>query len=240
VLGAEPAQLALALVDLAVELVDQAQAGLDRPLPRLGQVEAGEQPAAADAEEIGDGAGLAVREQHRVHALIQAGAVTNGVESPARPLPLGAHARIGQPDRRHQIPARELGQHPGVDAVGLAGQRRQPLHLLRVGDLDLPAGELEPVVHEARAVHRLDRRTDGRAVPKDTVAQAAQAISIRRSSATFDGRTLAIEQVEVETLVTEIQSGVQHCNGPPFVSRGRAEHRSAGGPFSWHSLPFNS
>jgi hypothetical protein len=31
------------------------------------------------------------------------------------------------------------GQHPGVDAVGLAGERRQPLHLLRVRDLDLPA-----------------------------------------------------------------------------------------------------
>src|SRR5919106_3930291 len=35
VLGAEAAQLALALADLAVELVDQAQAGLDRALPRL-------------------------------------------------------------------------------------------------------------------------------------------------------------------------------------------------------------
>jgi hypothetical protein len=108
---------------------------------------------------------------------------------------------------------------------------------LRVGDLDLPAGELEPVVHEPRTVHRLDRGADRRAVPSDALAQAIQSISIRRSSATFDGHTLAIEQVEVETLATEIQSGVQHCNGPPFVCRGRAEHRSAGGPPSWHSLP---
>jgi hypothetical protein len=38
--GAELAQLALAAADLALELVDQAQAGLDRALPRLGQVEA--------------------------------------------------------------------------------------------------------------------------------------------------------------------------------------------------------
>jgi hypothetical protein len=35
----------LALADLAVELVDQAQAGLDRCSPRLGQVESGEQLA---------------------------------------------------------------------------------------------------------------------------------------------------------------------------------------------------
>jgi hypothetical protein len=34
--GAEPAQLALAGVDLIVELVDQAQAGCDGALPRLG------------------------------------------------------------------------------------------------------------------------------------------------------------------------------------------------------------
>jgi hypothetical protein len=62
----------LALVDLAVELVDQPQAGLDRALPQVRQVESGEQLAAAHAEQVGDRAGLAVREQHRVHALLQA------------------------------------------------------------------------------------------------------------------------------------------------------------------------
>jgi hypothetical protein len=55
VVGAEAAQLALAVADLAVELVDQSQAGVDRALPRLRQPEPGEQLAAADAEEIGSG-----------------------------------------------------------------------------------------------------------------------------------------------------------------------------------------
>src|SRR5262245_2453316 len=45
---------------------------------------------------------------------------------------------------------------PGVDPVGLAGERGEVFHLLCVGDLDLPASEFEPVVHEARAVHRFD------------------------------------------------------------------------------------
>jgi hypothetical protein len=36
VVGAEPSQFKLAVADLAVELVDQADAGLDRALPRLG------------------------------------------------------------------------------------------------------------------------------------------------------------------------------------------------------------
>src|SRR6266511_3361605 len=62
VVGAEVAQLAFAIADLSVELVDQAQAGLEGSLPRLGESEAGEQLAAADTEEIGDGAGLAVCE----------------------------------------------------------------------------------------------------------------------------------------------------------------------------------
>src|SRR5439155_26125314 len=113
----------------------------------------------------------------------------------------------------------------------------EPFHLLRVGDLDLPDGELEAVVHEPRTFHRLDRGADRRAVPSDALAQAIQSISIRRSSATFDCRTLAVEQVEVETLATEIQSGVQHCNGPPFVCRGRAEHRSAGALL--HGIPYH-
>jgi hypothetical protein len=106
--------------------------------------------------------------------------VADEVEPPAGPFALGAHERVGQPDRRHEIAPGELGQHPGIDPVGLAGQRRQSLHLLRVGDLDLPAGQLEPVVHETCAVHRLDRRAERRAVSANPLAQATQTVGIRR------------------------------------------------------------
>jgi hypothetical protein len=88
VLGAEPAQLPLALVDLAVELVDQTQAGLDRALPRLRQAEPKRELAAAHSEQVGDRTGLAVGEQDGVHALLQARAVTHQVQAPARTLPL--------------------------------------------------------------------------------------------------------------------------------------------------------
>jgi hypothetical protein len=178
--GAEPAQLALAVCDLALELVDQAQAGLDRALPRLWEAEPAEQLSAADSEQVGDGAGLAVREQDRVHALLQARAVTDEMQPPARTLALAAHLRVGQPDCRHEIAARQLSQHPGVDAIGLARERRQPLHLLRVRDLDLPTVELELVMHETRTVHRLDRRADRRAVTSEPLAQAAQTIRVGR------------------------------------------------------------
>jgi hypothetical protein len=127
VVGAEPAQFCLAVSDLMVELVDQAQARRDRTPPRLGQRQPREQFATADTEQVGDGTGLAVREQHGVDTLLQAGAVAHEVETSARPFPLGAHRWVGQPNRRHEIAAAELGEHPGVDPVGLAGQRRKPL-----------------------------------------------------------------------------------------------------------------
>jgi hypothetical protein len=83
---------------------------------------------------------------------------------------LGADERVWEPDRRHEIAPGEFGQHPGIDAVGLARQRRQALHLLCISDLDLPTGELEPVVHEPCPVHRLDRGADRRAARSDALA----------------------------------------------------------------------
>jgi hypothetical protein len=109
VVGAEPAQLALAVVDFAIEVIDQAPARLQVARPGLGQQQACEQLAAADAEQVGDGARFAVCEQDRVHALLQARAVVDEMETPARPLPLCAHVRVGQPDRRHQLTTRQLG-----------------------------------------------------------------------------------------------------------------------------------
>jgi hypothetical protein len=40
--------------------------------------------------------------------------------------------------------------------------------------------------------------------------QSAKAVGIRRGRTNFDRRTLTVEQVEVETLAAEIQTGVQH------------------------------
>jgi hypothetical protein len=138
------------------------------------------QPTAAQTEQVGDGARLAVGEQDGVYALLQARAVVDEMQPPARAFALGTHARVGQPDRRDEVAAGELGQHPGVDPVGLARQRREPLHLLRIGDLDLPAVKLEAVVDKAGAVHRLDRRADRVAVSSEALAQVLQTISIRR------------------------------------------------------------
>ncbi len=182
-----------------------------------------------------------MREQNRVHALLQARAVADEMETEAGPLPLCAHVRVGQPDRRHQLTTRQLGQHPSVDPIGLAGQRRQPLHLLRVGDLDLPASALELVVDEARSVHRLNRRTDRRTMTIEPFRQAAQTVGIRWRRTDLDCRTISVEQMEVETLATEIQTGVTTLNSGllSIAPVDKPEPATGGGPPSWHSLPFD-
>jgi hypothetical protein len=49
------------------------------------------------------------------------------------------------------------------------------------------------VVHEAGAVHRLDRRPDRRAVATEPFAQSAQTVGIRRRRTDLDGHTFILE-----------------------------------------------
>jgi plasmid stabilization system protein ParE len=157
---------------------------------------------AADAEEVADGTGRTVREQGGVDAVLQARAVVDEVQAEAGTLALGPHRGVGHPDGRDELATGELGQYPGVDLVGLASKRRESLHLRRVRDLDLPAVKLELVVDEAGAGHRLDRRLQRLPMPGNARAH-------------FDRLAGLVEQVKVETLAAEIQTSVQHGNGPP-------------------------
>ena len=101
---------------------------------------------------------MPVRDQAGVHPVLERRALPDQMQTETGPLALAPHAGIGEPDRRHQFAAGQLGQHPGIDTVGLTGQGRQPLHPLRVRDLHLPARQLQLVVHETGAVHRLHHR----------------------------------------------------------------------------------
>jgi hypothetical protein len=95
----------------------------------------------------------------------------------------------------------------------LQAKGASPFTFCAVRDLDLPTRELEPVVHEARAVHRLDRSTDRRTVTSEPLAQATKSINVRRRCTDVDRRPLSVEQMKIETLAAEIQTGVQHEAG---------------------------
>jgi hypothetical protein len=130
----------------------------------------------------------------------QGGAVAHEVEAEARPLAFGAHPRRRQPDRRHQVAARQLGEYVGVDAVGLGGQRCQALDLLGVGERHVPAQLLELIADEAGAIHGLDGGADRLAVRGQPRGQAAQAVGVGRRGRRLEPRSVLIEQAYVHAL----------------------------------------
>ena len=220
VIGARATELFRDLRDPRLEIIDQHQAGVDVRAPRLGHVELLEQSAAGDAEQVGHVALVAEGDQRRVHPVLQRRAVLDQMQPPPRDLPLAPQLERGQPDRRHQIPERQLGQHPRVDFVGLARQRRQPLDLLRVGDQHLPAMRDQLVVHEPRTVHRLHDRADGLAVHGDPASEPVQAVAIRDRREAVDQLPLIGDQAHVNSFTTQIQTNMQHEHSSP--ARGQA------------------
>jgi hypothetical protein len=124
-------------------------------------------------------------------------------------LALATHPRVGQPDRRDQIAMRQHRQHAGVDAVGLAGKRREPFDLLGVGDEDIPAQLLQRVVHEPRTGHRLDHRPHPHAQP-DPLDQAPQTVVVARTGELADHLSLVADQADIDPAPTEIQPSMQH------------------------------
>jgi hypothetical protein len=146
-----------------------------------------------------------------VDAALERGLVLDQVEAKAGELALLANPGVGEPDRRHQVAVGKRGQDPRVDLVGLAGERRQALDLLGVGDLDVPAGLLEGVVDEAGAAHRLDHRADGLAMGLlDPPREGSQCVRVGRRGQLIQVLSLVGEQADVDLVSAEIQSGVQH------------------------------
>ena len=112
-------QPAVDLGDLAFELVDQPDRGGDVRAPGLGHLQPLEQTAAFGPEEIGHRAGAAEVDQRRVDAVLERRLVLDKVEPEASELALFANARVGEPDRRHQVAMRERREDERVGLVGL-------------------------------------------------------------------------------------------------------------------------
>jgi hypothetical protein len=159
VIGAPVLELDRQPGDLQLEIVDQPERDVDVAAPRVRDLQAVEQLASGQAEQVADRARVPERDQRRMDPVLERRAMTHQVQPETRELTLTPNRWVGQPDRRHQIALGQHRQHACVDPIGLARQRGQPLDLLRVGDQHLPAELLERVVHEPRPVHRLDHRT---------------------------------------------------------------------------------
>jgi hypothetical protein len=175
---AQPAELPFAFFDLLVKGVDELERRRRSPAPGLGHLQALKEVASSDTEQIRERTRFTVRDEGGVDAVLERDPVSHQMQAEPSTLALGTNLRGGKPDGRHEIPARELGQHPRVDAVGLAGQGREALDLLGVGDLNVPTEALEGVVYEASTVHRLDGGPYGSAQPCDIAHQAPQRLHV--------------------------------------------------------------
>ncbi len=133
------AQPAVAVLDLAIELIHQLQARVDVRSPGLRNLELGKDPPALGAEEVGDRAGPAEGHERRVDPVLQRRSVLDQVHPKAGRLALLADPRIGQPDLGDQGELAQPGENARVDLVGFAGDRSERLDLLGVGDQDVPA-----------------------------------------------------------------------------------------------------
>jgi hypothetical protein len=143
-------------------------------------------------------------DQRRVDAVLEHRAVLDQMHPKARLLTLAPDPRVGQPDLRHQVTLRQHGQHPRVDLVGLAGQRRQALDLGRAGDQHVPAELLKPVMHEPRAGHRLDHATHRQPVAPDPTRQPAQTVGVGRRRELLDDLATRRQQADIELASTQI------------------------------------
>jgi hypothetical protein len=136
------------------------------------------------------------------------GPVVDEMEPEAGPLAGAPDVGIGQPGRGHELQATELGQHSRVDLVGLGRQRGEALGLGGIGDLHLPAGSFQDVVDEPSTVHRLDRRRDRLAMARQPRREQAEGIVVRVDGRHLDRLPVLVEQVHVELLSGQVQSGV--------------------------------
>jgi hypothetical protein len=99
--------------------------------------------------------------------------------------------------------------------------------------------KFEPVVDEPHAVHRLDRRADRLPATFEPLRQTVKPICVRWRRADLGRRALTIEQVEGETLATEIQTRVQHEVGPPLDSSQDDKLEPVIREALLHGIPYN-
>jgi len=74
---------------------------------------------------------------------------------------------------------------------------------------------LERVVDETRAGHRLNHSAHRLAVLQDPPRKPANTIVVARPSELLDQLAALEQQANIEPVATQIQSSVQHEDGPP-------------------------
>ena len=129
---------------------------------------------------------------------------------PARRAPSGCAARSPAPG-----PGARVRPAPMSRSCRSCRPAGPALDLLGVGDLHLPARQLQLVVHEPGPVHRLDRRVHPAAEPADPVGQHRQPAPVRHRRGHRQRCSRLVHHVNIKSCSTQVQPDVHHHNRPP-------------------------
>ncbi len=130
------------------------------------------------------------------------------MQPPPRTLPLLAQLGRRQPDRRHQIPERQLREHARINLVGLARQRR------RVAAYEEPVrGVVESMngarfVHDELVAHGWEVLIADAQKVNGLARQPVQAVAIRRRREVTNQLALLGDQTHIDPSTTQIQPNV--------------------------------
>jgi len=110
----------------------------------------------------------------------------------------------------------ELREHPSVELVGLAGQRGEALGLLCVGDLDVPAVQLQ--VSWTNRAPFIDSITAWTGPPSNLhlLDKVPQPVRVRRAQRGGETSPVVRQDTDVQSLPAQVQA----CNivsGASFV-----------------------
>jgi hypothetical protein len=158
--------------------------------------------------------------------------VADQMEPETGALALCADARRRKPDLGHEVAAGKFGQHVSIDLVGLGGERGQALRFHRICNSDVPAPPLKGVVDEPRASHGLYGRGHLLAVAQDAIGEGAQGVRVWVNGRHLDRPTILVEQVHIEPLARQVQSGVQHVWASSVLVALTTQRCHRRGPFS--------
>jgi len=114
----------------------------------------------------------------------------------------------GHPDRREEVGARQLGEVPDIDGIGLGAGLPDDLNLARIRDRDAVAGSLEPIVETLPVERGLHCGGDRR---RGFAQNGAELIGVDEQSPSLaDELTGVGERAQRDVTFVQVESGEGH------------------------------
>ena len=152
--------------------------------------------------------------------------MANQVQPPPGQLPFRPDLRARQPDGRHEVLAGELGQDPGIDAIGLQANGARPLTFWASAISTVqPASSKKSCTKRAPVIASMTA-TDRLGMASQVAHQMLESVGVGRPAALLHDCASLVHDADVEPRPAQVHSDVQHCAGAYFVNGSGENPRS--------------